>query len=50
MKAVDEFITERTDDLVGLVRSLVGFDTTSVDLSPGSDAPDERGGGASGCL
>ena len=37
MKAVDEFITERTDDLVGLVRSLVGFDTVSVDLSPGSD-------------
>lgn len=34
--AVDEFIDARTDDLVELVRSLVRFDTTSVDLSPGS--------------
>jgi len=34
--AVDEAISDRTDDLVELVRSLVRFDTTSVDLSPGS--------------
>lgn len=34
--AVDEFISSSTDDLVELVRSLVRFDTTSVDLSPGS--------------
>jgi len=34
--AVDEFISSHTDDLVELVRSLVRFDTTSVDLSPGS--------------
>lgn len=34
--AVDGFISDRTDDLVELVRSLVRFDTTSVDLSPGS--------------
>ena len=37
LEAVDAFIAERTDDLVGLVRSLVGYDTVSVDLSPGSD-------------
>jgi acetylornithine deacetylase len=36
-QAVDAFITERADDLVGLVRSLVGFDTVSVDLAPGSE-------------
>jgi acetylornithine deacetylase len=34
--AVDELVAERADDLVELVRSLVRFDTTSVDLSPGS--------------
>jgi acetylornithine deacetylase len=34
--AVDDFVSGRTDDLVELVRSLVRFDTTSVDLSPGS--------------
>lgn len=33
---VDELIAKRADDLVELVRSLVAFDTTSVDLSPGS--------------
>jgi acetylornithine deacetylase len=37
VKAVDDFIAERTDDLVQLVRTLVGFDTVSVDLSPGSE-------------
>ena len=37
IEAVDAFIAERTDDLVGLVRTLVGFETVSVDLSPGSD-------------
>ena len=33
---VDEYVAERRDELVGLVQSLVRFDTTSVDLSPGS--------------
>jgi acetylornithine deacetylase/succinyl-diaminopimelate desuccinylase-like protein len=36
-KAVDAYITERADDLVALVRGLVGFNTVSVDLSPGSE-------------
>ena len=35
-KAVDRYIESNSDDLVELVRSLVRFDTTSVDLSPGS--------------
>jgi acetylornithine deacetylase len=35
-KAVDRYIESSSDDLVELVRSLVRFDTTSVDLSPGS--------------
>jgi acetylornithine deacetylase len=35
--AVDSFIAERSDDLVGLVRSLVEFETVSVDLSPDSE-------------
>jgi acetylornithine deacetylase len=34
--ALDELIAERQDDLVTLVQSLVRFDTTSVDLEPGS--------------
>ena len=34
--AVDEWIGAHETDLVALVRTLVGFDTTSVDLSPGS--------------
>jgi acetylornithine deacetylase len=34
--AVDDHIEARVDDLVELVRSLVRFDTTSVDLSPES--------------
>jgi acetylornithine deacetylase len=34
--AVDDFIETRRDELVDIVRWLVGFDTTSVDLSPGS--------------
>lgn len=33
---VDEYVADRGDELVGLVQSLVRFDTTSVDLSPGS--------------
>jgi acetylornithine deacetylase len=37
VEAVDDFIAERSDDLVGLVRDLVGFDTVSVDLSPDSE-------------
>jgi acetylornithine deacetylase len=35
--AIDTFIAERTDELVQLVRTLVGFNTVSVDLSPGSE-------------
>jgi acetylornithine deacetylase len=34
--AVDDWIRAHEDDLVELVRTLVRFDTTSVDLSPGS--------------
>jgi acetylornithine deacetylase len=37
LEAVDDFVAERTDDLVDLVRTLVGFETVSVDLSPGSE-------------
>lgn len=33
----DAFIDERLDDLVQLTRDLVGFDTVSVDLAPGSE-------------
>src|SRR3712207_3515755 len=33
---VDEYLEDHTDELVEIVRTLVGFDTTSVDLSPGS--------------
>lgn len=36
-EVADAFIAERTGDLVELVRSLVGFNTVSVDLSPGSE-------------
>jgi acetylornithine deacetylase len=36
VEAVDGFIEAGRDDLVDMVRRLVGFDTTSVDLSPGS--------------
>ena len=41
---VDDHIEARVDDLVELVRTLVGFDTTSVDLSPDSEhrTNDER--------
>jgi acetylornithine deacetylase len=35
--AADAFIDERTDELVELVRTLVAFDTVSVDLAPGSE-------------
>ena len=34
---IDACVEARRDDLVELVRQLVRFDTTSVDLSPGSD-------------
>ena len=34
--AVDDFIETGRDELVEIVRRLVGFNTTSVDLSPGS--------------
>jgi acetylornithine deacetylase len=36
-QGIDEFIAERTDDLLRLLRRLVGFNTVSVDLSPGSE-------------
>jgi acetylornithine deacetylase len=36
-EAVDAFIAERTGELVEFVRTLVGFNTVSVDLSPGSE-------------
>jgi len=36
-QAIDAFIVERAGDLVELVRTLVGFNTVSVDLSPGSE-------------
>jgi acetylornithine deacetylase len=35
--AADAFIAERTGELVELVRTLVAFDTVSVDLAPGSE-------------
>ena len=34
--SVDAYVDSHVDELVGLLRALVGFDTTSVDLSPGS--------------
>jgi acetylornithine deacetylase len=34
---IDAFIAERSGELVDLVRRLVGFNTVSVDLSPGSE-------------
>ncbi|HSK15676.1 MAG TPA: ArgE/DapE family deacylase [Gaiellaceae bacterium] len=36
-QAIDAYVDEHADDLVELVRDLVRFDTTSVDLSPGSE-------------
>ena len=33
----DAFIDDRLDELVQLTRDLVGFDTVSVDLAPGSE-------------
>ena len=44
-EGIDAFVTERTGDLVELVRRLVAFDTVSVDLSPGSEHTEneERG-------
>jgi acetylornithine deacetylase len=36
-EGIDEFIAEQADDLLELLRRLVGFNTVSVDLSPGSD-------------
>src|SRR3989442_3188123 len=37
ISGVDSHIVQHEGDLVGLVCDLVRFDTTSVDLSPGSD-------------
>jgi len=34
--AVDEYVDRHVDELVEVVRTLVSFDTTSVDLSPDS--------------
>jgi acetylornithine deacetylase len=42
--AVDAFVAERTDELVQLVRTLVGFETVSVDLSPGSEHRENQEG------
>ena len=36
LEALDDLIGERQDELIGIVQSLVRFDTTSVDLEPGS--------------
>ena len=33
---IDEYVEAQADELVEIVRALVGFDTTSVDLAPGS--------------
>jgi len=35
--AVDEFVTSHESELIELVRSLIRYDTTSVDLAPGSE-------------
>ena len=35
--AVDEYVDGHVDELVEVVRTLVSFDTTSVDLSPDSE-------------
>jgi acetylornithine deacetylase len=43
--AVDDLISARRDELVELVRTLVGFDTTSVDLSPGSSHTENQEAG-----
>jgi acetylornithine deacetylase len=36
-REIDAFVTERTEDLVVLTRTLVRFNTVSVDLAPGSE-------------
>ena len=41
---LDAAVEARRDDLVGLVQSLVRFDTTSVDLSPGSTHTENQEG------
>ena len=43
-EAVDAFVAEREDELVQLVRTLVGFETVSVDLSPGSEHRENQEG------
>ena len=42
--AVDRAVDERRDDLVELARALVRFDTTCVDLSPGSEQRENEEG------
>jgi acetylornithine deacetylase len=37
VRALDAYVDESLDDLVALVRDLVGFNTVSVDLAPGSE-------------
>ena len=43
-EAADAFVAEREDELVQLVRTLVGFETVSVDLSPGSEHRENQEG------
>lgn len=50
VEAVDTFIEERTDDLVALVRDMVGCNTVSVDLSPGSEHRENEEGRLQGLL
>ncbi len=42
--ALDDYIEERSDDLIELVRRLVGFNTVSVDLEPGSEHRENQEG------
>jgi acetylornithine deacetylase len=37
LRAIDAFVGERADELVELTRTLVRFETVSVDLAPGSE-------------
>jgi len=44
VEEVDAFVDDRLSELVELTRGLVGFDTTSVDLAPGSQHRTNREG------
>ena len=50
MERVDAWIDDHADDLVELTRALVRFDTTSVDLSPGSDHTENEEAGCQGLI